>query len=235
MSCGVGCRCGSDLVLLWLWRKPVATALIRRPAWEPPHAACAALKSIISIIIMIIKEKVLNLYCSKHNFVLKLLWGVPTVAQWVKDLMLPLWGCVFDPWPQWVKDPALPQAMAQTADVARISCCCGGGVGHRCRSSCTPAQEFRYDAGTAIKRKKKKKKNYYRIFNLKLCFTNIKTRSSCCGSVLRNPTSIREDTGLIPGFVQWVKDSASSCGVGQQLQLRFDPEPGNLCMLQVRP
>ena len=28
---------------------------------------------------------------------------------------------------------------------------------------------------------------------------------------------------------------AVSCGVGQQLQLRFDPEPGNLYMLQVRP
>ena len=29
VSCGVGCRCGSDPVLLWLWRRPVATALIR--------------------------------------------------------------------------------------------------------------------------------------------------------------------------------------------------------------
>ena len=27
MSCGVGCRRGSDPVLLWLWRRPVATAL----------------------------------------------------------------------------------------------------------------------------------------------------------------------------------------------------------------
>ena len=29
MSCGVGCRCSSDLALLWLWHSPVATALIR--------------------------------------------------------------------------------------------------------------------------------------------------------------------------------------------------------------
>ena len=42
MSCGVGCRRGSDPVLLWLWRRPVATAPIRPLAWEPPHAARAA-------------------------------------------------------------------------------------------------------------------------------------------------------------------------------------------------
>ena len=38
MSCGVGCRCGSDLALLWLWRRPAATAPIRPLAWEPPYA-----------------------------------------------------------------------------------------------------------------------------------------------------------------------------------------------------
>ena len=30
-------RRGSDLVLLWLWRRPVATVLIRPLAWEPPY------------------------------------------------------------------------------------------------------------------------------------------------------------------------------------------------------
>ena len=44
MSCGIGCRCGSALVLLWLWRRPVATVLIGSLAWEPPCAAGAALK-----------------------------------------------------------------------------------------------------------------------------------------------------------------------------------------------
>ena len=39
MSCGVGLRCGSDLALLWLWRGPVATALIGPVAWEPLYAA----------------------------------------------------------------------------------------------------------------------------------------------------------------------------------------------------
>ena len=44
MSCGVGCRRGSDPALLWLWRRPVATAPIQpQPlAWEPPYAAGAA-------------------------------------------------------------------------------------------------------------------------------------------------------------------------------------------------
>ena len=42
MSCGVGCRLGLDLVLLWLWRRPVATAQIRALAWEAPYAAGAA-------------------------------------------------------------------------------------------------------------------------------------------------------------------------------------------------
>ena len=38
------CRCGSDLTLLWLWRRPVAMALIRPLAWKPPYAAGVALE-----------------------------------------------------------------------------------------------------------------------------------------------------------------------------------------------
>ena len=44
MSCGVGHRCGSDLTLLWLWRRLAAIALIGHLAWGPPYAAGAALK-----------------------------------------------------------------------------------------------------------------------------------------------------------------------------------------------
>ena len=44
MSCGVGRSRGSDLVLLWLRRKPAATALIRFLAWEPSYATGVALK-----------------------------------------------------------------------------------------------------------------------------------------------------------------------------------------------
>jgi len=42
VSCGAGCRCGSDHVLLWLWCRPAATAPIRPLAWEPPYATGAA-------------------------------------------------------------------------------------------------------------------------------------------------------------------------------------------------
>jgi len=34
MSCGVGHRCGLDPVLLWLWYRPAATALIQPLAWN---------------------------------------------------------------------------------------------------------------------------------------------------------------------------------------------------------
>ena len=44
MSCGVGRRSGSDLALLWLWCRPVATDLIRLLAWEAPYAVGMALK-----------------------------------------------------------------------------------------------------------------------------------------------------------------------------------------------
>ena len=49
MSCGVGCRRGSDLaslwLWLWLWLWPVATAPTGPLAGEPPYAAGVALKS----------------------------------------------------------------------------------------------------------------------------------------------------------------------------------------------
>ena len=44
MSCGVGRKCSLDLMLLWLWCRPAATALIRPLAWEPPYAMSMALK-----------------------------------------------------------------------------------------------------------------------------------------------------------------------------------------------
>ena len=44
MSCGVGCRHGSDPTLLWLWCRPVATAPIGPLVWEPPYAVGVALK-----------------------------------------------------------------------------------------------------------------------------------------------------------------------------------------------
>ena len=39
MSCGVGCRCVLDLMLLWLWCRPAAKAPIQSLAWELPYAS----------------------------------------------------------------------------------------------------------------------------------------------------------------------------------------------------
>ena len=44
VSYGVACKCGSDPVLLWLWHRLRAIALIRSLAWEYPYALGAALK-----------------------------------------------------------------------------------------------------------------------------------------------------------------------------------------------
>ena len=48
MSYGVVCRRGSDLALLWLWRRSAAVARIRLLAWEPPYALGVALKKKIT-------------------------------------------------------------------------------------------------------------------------------------------------------------------------------------------
>ena len=45
MSCGVGCRCGSDSALLWLQRRLAATALIQPLAWKLAYASGVSLKS----------------------------------------------------------------------------------------------------------------------------------------------------------------------------------------------
>jgi len=44
VSCGVGQRHGLDPALLWLWRRPAATAPTGPLAGEPPYAMGAALK-----------------------------------------------------------------------------------------------------------------------------------------------------------------------------------------------
>ena len=61
MSCGVGRRRGSDLVLLWLWYRPAAVALIGLLAWELPYGAGAALKKKKR------KEKRRNQQTNPHN------------------------------------------------------------------------------------------------------------------------------------------------------------------------
>ena len=62
-------------MLLWLWRRPVATALIGPLAWEPPNAAGAALKK---------KDKRQK---KKLNVNLKLIQKIPTSRNHV------FWSC----------------------------------------------------------------------------------------------------------------------------------------------
>ena len=79
------------------------------------------------------------------------------------------------------------------------------------------AQELPYTQVWALKEEKKKKekkkqKKYNKIKYLKSAsfytdhrLTLLKaTRSSCCGSVVMNPTSIHEDACSILGLAQWV-------------------------------
>ena len=70
--------------------------------------------------------------------------------------------------------------------------------------------------------------------------------SFCCGSVVMNPPSIHKDTSLIPVLPHWVKYPVlpratvqvidmtwiwcyCSYGIGQKIQLRYNPQPTSRC------
>ena len=42
--CSIGCRCGSDLMLHWLWCRLAAGALIQPLAWKLPYVTGTTLK-----------------------------------------------------------------------------------------------------------------------------------------------------------------------------------------------
>ena len=94
MSCGVGRRRGLDPALLWLWRRPAATAPSRPLAWEPQKAKGAAQR----------KRKKKKKKKKKLNHTKE--WRSSLGTQQVKDpplslqwLGLLLW-CRFSPWPR---------------------------------------------------------------------------------------------------------------------------------------
>ena len=119
MSCGIGHRHGSDLVLLWLWLSPAATVPIRPLAWEPPYAADVALKGQRD------KKKCIRYKCTKYKKYIKKkkkTWS-SLVTQQVKDLALSLlWlGSLlwhgFIPWP---RNFHMPQLWPKTNKQKRI-------------------------------------------------------------------------------------------------------------------
>ena len=62
MSCGIGCRCGSYPVLLYLWCRLEAVTLIGPLALEPPYATGVALKSKKKKVTINLKSKDLPIY-----------------------------------------------------------------------------------------------------------------------------------------------------------------------------
>ena len=91
VSCGVGCRRSSELVLLWLRCRPAATALIQPLAWEPPYATGVVLKSKRK------KEKTgvpfMAQQLTNPTRIHEDVGWIPGLTQWVKDLEL-LWAVV---------------------------------------------------------------------------------------------------------------------------------------------
>ena len=115
MSCGIGCRRGSDSVLLWLWRRPVATAAIGPLAWEPPYAAGVAQEMAKRQKKKKKKERKKKKEIAKTETFRDPIWSF-SMAQRVKDLALSLlwlWSlpwCEFNSW-HW----ELPHAVGAVA------------------------------------------------------------------------------------------------------------------------
>ena len=56
MSCDIVHKYSLDPTLLWLWHRPVATALIQLLAWEPPYAMGVALKRQNKIFVCVLSK-----------------------------------------------------------------------------------------------------------------------------------------------------------------------------------
>ena len=111
--------------------------------------------------------------------------------------------------------------MCKESDCSNLGCCGGAGlipgpvqwdkgsgtaVSHSYGSS-SPGPGTSIYCCVAIEKKKRKKEKKKNLYILDFIRTPGK-KSSCCGSVLTNLTSIHEDMGSIPGLAQWIKDLA---------------------------
>ena len=80
VSCGTGHRHSSDPALLWLWRRPVATAPSGPLAWKLPYAAGAALNNnkkktkVTSYFVWLTKSPFFPTKPSRWVIVAKTLW-----------------------------------------------------------------------------------------------------------------------------------------------------------------
>ena len=72
MSCGVGHRCGSNMVLLRLWHRPAATAPIQPLVWELLHAVGVAPhpKKDKKTRIKKRNQYMIKLYVTNHTYIL---------------------------------------------------------------------------------------------------------------------------------------------------------------------
>ena len=92
MSCGVRRRHSSDPSLVWLWCRPVASALIGSLAWEPLYAMGVALKS---------KKKTIS---HKQRTVTATKHGIAGPSEsWVEPILLAPPACPAHP--TWLRIP----------------------------------------------------------------------------------------------------------------------------------